>query len=179
MVRKKYNLVKKARNTFAALLYITVLLLPSTALASAITPENLLYDVNQVRAEYNVKKLRPNKKLTVAAEAKVESMARLDYFAHVDPNGKDGFDYIKEANYKYIFAGENLARGFATSEDIVAAWQKSPSHLANIINPNFEDSGITVAYDNEGRPLTVHFLGSRLSSLARALLTLNKLLAQF
>jgi len=41
-------------------------------------------------------------------------------------------------------AGENLAIGFLDSEEVYQAWNNSPSHKANLFNPNYQDIGITV-----------------------------------
>lgn len=44
--------------------------------------------------------------------------------------------------YKYIHFGENLAKGMYFPKEFVASWINSPSHLENIVNPEFTDTCI-------------------------------------
>jgi uncharacterized protein YkwD len=79
-------------------------------------------------------------------------MARRDYFDHTAP-GPVTFDRrIRRSGYLARAAsydlGENLGEGTrssATPESIVGAWMRSPEHRANILSPDYRDSGIGVA----------------------------------
>jgi hypothetical protein len=51
---------------------------------------------------------------------------------------------MKEAGYEYQVAGENLARDFGTTPDMMEAWMASPTHRANIVNPKYTEIGIAV-----------------------------------
>ena len=67
-----------------------------------------------------------------------------NYWAHYSPSGKNPWGFIQSSGYKFTFAGENLARNFYTSEEVVAAWLASPSHRDNLLNPRFKDVGFAV-----------------------------------
>ncbi|MCF4122242.1 CAP domain-containing protein [Antribacter sp. KLBMP9083] len=43
--------------------------------------------------------------------------------------------------------GENLSRGNSTPEDVIGAWMDSPSHMANIVKPEFAGGAIACAQD--------------------------------
>jgi uncharacterized protein YkwD len=47
--------------------------------------------------------------------------------------------------------GENIAFGYNSATDVVNAWLNSPEHLANIMNPNFTQTGVGVEVDASGR----------------------------
>jgi hypothetical protein len=99
---------------------------------------------NFERQKYGLTKLSQNSKLTKAAEEKAEHMIKKQYWAHVAPDGTAPWDFIKETNYQYVVAGENLARDFSNSQDMVKAWMNSTTHRDNIINPKYDEIGIAV-----------------------------------
>ena len=47
-------------------------------------------------------------------------------------------------DYDYLYAGENLAKNFGGSKEVVDAWYKSPSHRENLINDKYTDVGFAV-----------------------------------
>ena len=71
-------------------------------------------------------------------------MFEKDYWAHNSPDGTTPWFFIKQAGYDYVFAGENLARGFVNSEDAVNAWMASTDHRDNLLSSNFKDVGFAV-----------------------------------
>lgn len=58
-------------------------------------------------------------------------------FAHERPDGTRCFTALEEQNINYYSAGENIAYGFSTPEDVVNAWMNSPGHRANILSGDF------------------------------------------
>jgi len=46
--------------------------------------------------------------------------------------------------YDYYALGENIAYGYNTAEEVMAAWMNSPGHRANILNPMFTQIGVSV-----------------------------------
>jgi hypothetical protein len=67
-----------------------------------------------------------------------------DYWAHVAPDGTQPWDFILGAGYDYVYAGENLAKNFNGSKEVVEAWYASESHRENLLNPNYEEIGFAV-----------------------------------
>lgn len=121
----------------------SVLFNSTIALASEITPENLAYLINIQRSYYGLKPLKIDTDLSRAASLKSRDMLNRDYFEHF-AYGLAPWDFIRNAGYEYLYAGENLAMGFKTSEGTVKAWMNSPAHRANILNPDYEDMGVGV-----------------------------------
>ena len=63
-----------------------------------------------------------------------------NYWAHFAPDGSTSpWDFIHQSGYNYIFAGENLAKGFTDANSVVAAWMNSPSHRENILSNKYKD----------------------------------------
>lgn len=112
--------------------------------ASDITAEQVIVQTNQQRKQLGLSELTYNEELSQAALAKGQDMFSNQYWSHVSPQGRQPWDFIKEADYVYIVAGENLARDFSHTDEMVGAWMASPTHKANIINPKFQEIGIAV-----------------------------------
>lgn len=115
------------------------------AYASAITPNNIVYLTNRERSALGLSTLTFNAKLSAAAQAKANDMFAKQYWDHFGPNGETPWQFIRGAGYAYVYAGENLAKGFKTSEGVVEAWMASPTHRANIVSGNYKEIGVAVS----------------------------------
>lgn len=113
-------------------------------IANNINVDSLFVLTNKEREINGTDPLTINGKLSQAAEQKARDMFVNDYWAHNSPDGKTPWVFIKNAGYSYVYAGENLARGFSSTEDVVAAWMASPSHRANMLSSNYKDVGFAV-----------------------------------
>lgn len=112
--------------------------------ASNITPEKVLEVTNQKRGENGLSPLTLNDKLNEAAQRKAGDMFAFNYWAHISPSGRSPWSFFQEVGYKYLYAGENLARDFMNSDSVVDAWMNSPSHRDNILNSNYKEIGLSV-----------------------------------
>jgi hypothetical protein len=112
--------------------------------ASSITPVQVLELTNQRRSAAGLASLSLNSRLSEAALAKGQHMLLEQYWAHTAPDGTQPWKFFKDAGYSYRIAGENLARDFSTSEDMMTAWIASPTHRANIMNDRYQEIGIAV-----------------------------------
>lgn len=112
--------------------------------ATSITVQDLLKDTNLEREANGLPPLVLNADLTKAAQMKAKDMFAKDYWAHVSPDGTTPWVWIRDSGYNYLYAGENLARGFSTSGDVTTAWMNSPEHRANLLSPNYTDIGFAV-----------------------------------
>ncbi len=109
--------------------------------ASDINTGDLLRYTNQRRADAGLSALKINSALSLAAQRKAEHMFAKGYWAHIAPDGTEPWDFILGAGYDYVYAGENLAKNFSTSKDVVQAWYNSPSHKQNLMNKNYQEVG--------------------------------------
>lgn len=112
--------------------------------ASNITPEQVILQTNEQRVDQGLGGLTLNNELSEAALAKGQDMFTDQYWSHTAPDGTEPWFFIEQADYLYKVAGENLARDFMNTTDMVRAWMASPTHKANLMNPKFEEIGIAV-----------------------------------
>lgn len=113
-------------------------------ISSQISIEKVIEETNKERQKAGLPPLVENSTLNQAAKAKAVNMIAENYWAHYSPTGKDPWGFIKGAGYSFSYAGENLARNFYNSGDIVTAWMNSPSHRENILNSHYQEIGIAV-----------------------------------
>jgi uncharacterized protein YkwD len=99
--------------------------------------------INEQRRQAGVPPLHEAPSLTRAALLHAGQMAiggRLDHVlpgeAHPRPE-----DRLAAAGYAWQAWAENLASGRGPS-DVVARWMASPEHRANILNPNYTETGV-------------------------------------
>lgn len=134
---------------------------------SDITPDKVVELTNTERIKKGLNPLNVDSLLTKAALAKASDMMARDYWAHQAPDGRQPWEFIKEMGYQYRYAGENLARDFSTSDDVVAGWVNSPSHRENLLSPRYQDIGIAVVegeLNGVKTTLVVQFFGTKIGS---------------
>ena len=128
---------------------------PLNTSASSINKDGVAGLVNQERVERGLNSLTVNDRLQTAAQWKAEDMIEKDYWEHFH-NGKSPWEWMKEAGYDYLDAGENLAIDFSELELVHQAWMNSPTHRENIINYKYKEIGIGIASgDFEGHETIV------------------------
>lgn len=136
---------------------------------SNIRPEKIVELTNKERVAEGVGELKIDPFLTKAALSKASDMMARDYWAHAAPDGRQPWNFITEMGYQYRFAGENLARDFSTSEDVLTGWMNSSSHRENLLSPKYQDVGIAVVQGDLGgvkTTLVVQFFGTKMSEAA-------------
>lgn len=106
--------------------------------------QNIIILTNREREKVSQSPLYENPTLNAAAQAKIDDMFAKNYWDHLGPNGETAWDFINSENYQYEVAGENLARGFTNSTDVVRAWMASPTHRKNLLNDRFQEIGVAV-----------------------------------
>ncbi|MBM7570027.1 CAP domain-containing protein [Aquibacillus albus] len=112
---------------------------------------------NEERAEQGLPTLKVDTELSKVAREKSKDMAVNRYFSHNSPTYGSPFDMLSQFGVDYRTAGENIARGQRTPEEVVNAWMNSPGHRANILNANFTHIG--VGYVEDGNYWTQMFIG--------------------
>lgn len=112
--------------------------------ASNISPADVIAQTNQQRQAAGLSALSHNGQLSAAAAAKANDMFAKQYWAHTSPEGTQPWSFIKGAGYSYQVAGENLARDFSVTNEMMDAWMASPTHRANIMSDRYTEIGIAV-----------------------------------
>ncbi|MBM7646402.1 putative YkwD family protein [Scopulibacillus daqui] len=97
---------------------------------------------NQERQKKGLKPLKADNQLAKMARDKSQDMADKGYFDHQSPTYGSPFDMMKTYGIKYTAAGENIAAGQQTPQDVVNSWMKSPGHRANILNKDYTYIGV-------------------------------------
>lgn len=131
--------------------------------SSDVTIDQLLNLTNQDRQKNGAGSLSLNDKLNKAAIDKANDMFSENYWAHNSPSGKTPWVFIKKEGYEYVFAGENLARGFTDSKSVIDAWMASPEHRENMLSRNYNEVGFAVKNGKllgEDTVLVVEMLGN-------------------
>lgn len=135
--------------------------------SSTITPDQVIEQTNAQRRNLGLNELTLNQQLSNAALAKAQDMFSNQYWAHTSPTGVKPWNFIHNAGYSYKVAGENLARDFSNTSDMLAAWMASPTHRDNIINSKYQEIGIAVV-DGElmgyETTLVVQMFGTQLTA---------------
>lgn len=63
-------------------------------------------------------------------------------FSHTRPDGSSCFTAAKELGVTYRSAGENIAYGYSSPEQVVKGWMNSDGHRKNILSTSFKKIGI-------------------------------------
>ena len=117
---------------------------PQSKLFATIEKPDIITLVNAERQKNGLAPLSANAKLDQTAQMKAQDMTLNNYFAHTSPTGISPWFWFQKGGYDYQFAGENLAVDFNDASAVVKAWMDSPSHRANMLNPNFSEVGVAV-----------------------------------
>lgn len=112
---------------------------------------------NQERTKQGLKPFKVNDELSRVAREKSRDMAVNGYFSHQSPTYGSPFDMMKKWGITYRTAGENIAKGQRSPQEVVQAWMNSDGHRKNILNPNFTEIG--VGYIEQGNVWTQQFIG--------------------
>ncbi|UOQ91985.1 CAP domain-containing protein [Halobacillus shinanisalinarum] len=112
---------------------------------------------NAERAQEGLAPLELDVELSKVAKDKSLDMQQNDYFSHTSPTYGSPFDMMKQYGIDYKTAGENIAMGQTTPEQVVQGWMNSQGHRENIMNPSFTHIG--VGYAEQGNYWTQMFIG--------------------
>jgi uncharacterized YkwD family protein/spore coat assembly protein SafA len=112
--------------------------------------------VNQERAKNGLPSLKYDWELARVAEHKSLDMRSLGYFSHNSPTYGSPFDMMKSYGIHYRAAGENIAQGQTSAQQVMNAWMNSSGHRANILNSSYTHIG--VGYVSDGHYWTQMFI---------------------
>lgn len=116
--------------------------MPGAPVAAGVA-EQMLKEVNAVRARNGLSPLRLDAAMNRAANVRAAEIAK--NFSHTRPNGARGLTALQEAGISYRTAGENIASGQQSVQAVVSAWMGSEGHRANILSSRFGRLGVGYA----------------------------------
>jgi len=118
--------------------------------------------VNVERSKQGLRALTMNWELSRVARYKSQDMIDKNYFAHNSPTYGTPFQMMQHFGITYSAAGENIAYGQRTAQEVMTAWMNSSGHRANILNANYNQIGVGVAKKSNGTLyFTQHFIKTK------------------
>ena len=116
----------------------------STETSNMNSDEKEVFDlINKQRTNNGLAALKNDSEVQRVARIKAQDMVDNNYFSHTSPTYGSPFDMLKSFKISYKTAGENIA-GNSSNSSAVTAWMNSSGHKANILNSNFNYTGIGV-----------------------------------
>ena len=112
------------------------------ATAEMTQAEAVLKLVNAERKKAGLQPLTLSEKLTNIAYTKAKDMAEKNYFSHQSPTYGSPFEMLKQFGVSFSAAGENIAAGQKSAEEVMNSWMNSSGHKANILNKNYTQLGV-------------------------------------
>lgn len=97
---------------------------------------------NKERTERGLQPLKVATNLSKMADVKAEDMRDNHYFSHTSPTYGSPFDMMDQFGISYSYAGENIAAGQRSPQEVVKAWMNSPGHRRNILNSHYTYIGV-------------------------------------
>jgi uncharacterized YkwD family protein/spore coat assembly protein SafA len=119
---------------------------PQAPVSSSTFAGQVFTIVNQERANAGLNPLTNDGSLSAMAMDKARDMYTNHYFDHTSPTYGSPFNMMTSYGIQYSYAGENIAMGQRTPQEVMTAWMNSPGHRQNILSPNYTKIG--VAYYN-------------------------------
>ena len=114
--------------------------------------------VNEERQKAGRGELDWSDTLSEAASERAKELTEL--FSHSRPDGRDCFTVLSEYSIGSMAAGENIAMGQRTPQEVMNAWMNSKGHRENILNASFDTIGVG-CYEENGVYYWVQlFIGS-------------------
>lgn len=107
----------------------------------------LLDEINYWREQAGLDWVQLDDKLNLASQLHAEYMSETDDFGHNTKNGQTPRDRLENVSYDFWAAGENIAQGQVTVEQVVEDRLNSPSHRDNILNNTFTEMWIWISGD--------------------------------
>ncbi|GIN21146.1 CAP domain-containing protein [Siminovitchia fordii] len=112
---------------------------------------------NAERSKNGLAPLKVDAELSKVAREKSRDMSANNYFDHNSPTYGSPFDMMKKFGISYSSAGENIAMGQRSPEEVVNSWMNSSGHRANILSKDYTHIG--VGHVADGNYWTQQFIG--------------------
>lgn len=122
---------------------------PETDINKLSYAEQVVELVNAERAKAGLGALTLDKSIEAAALVRAREIEIS--FSHTRPDGRSFSTVLNDNGISFSGAGENIAWGQKSPEEVVNAWMNSPSHRANILNSRFTKIGVGYYQNQSGR----------------------------
>jgi len=117
-----------------------------------IAPEPLDFDralneLNEYRVSKGLDTLVYNEKLNLASAVHATDLAQAGIISHTGTDGSGHGDRVQRQGYYFSIAGENVATGQKSWDDVFKAWQDSPGHNENLLRDDVTEFGLALVYE--------------------------------
>ncbi len=102
--------------------------------------EQVVKLVNEERAKVGLHALTLDTNVTAAANVRAKEI--VTSFSHIRPDGRKFSTVLTDNGIRFTCAGENIAWGQVSPEQVVSAWMNSEGHRANILNARYTKIGV-------------------------------------
>ncbi|HPD02076.1 MAG TPA: CAP domain-containing protein [Eubacteriales bacterium] len=134
----------------AALIYVgQVINIPEGAPLKSLEDE-VVRLVNIERSRNGLGPLKNNWQAARVARIKSQDMINNRYFSHTSPAYGSPFKMMESFGLRFSSAGENIAYGQRTAQEVMNSWMNSAGHRANILSKNYTDIGVGAAKSSNG-----------------------------
>ena len=106
----------------------------------------MLERVNLERSARRLPALRRNPRLDDAAQGHASDMLARRYYGHDTPEGRTVIDREQANGYRAAFAGENIARGQYSVQEVMDGWMGSPIHQEHLLSTMLDEIGFGLAF---------------------------------
>ena len=106
----------------------------------------MLAEVNRERASRGIAPLRRHPRLDEAAQGHADDMFRGRYYSHDSQDSRTTMQRVQAHGYNAKYAGENIARGQYSVDEVMKGWMESPTHRDHILSETFNDAVFGVAF---------------------------------
>ncbi len=96
--------------------------------------------VNEERAKAGLAPLSVNTAAVSAAQTRAIELQ--SSFSHTRPDGRSFTTALTEAGASFMGAGENIAYGQSSPQQVMEGWMNSSGHRANILNSSYTSIGV-------------------------------------
>lgn len=102
--------------------------------------EDVLKIINYEREKEGLDAFVLDDSLCKAADIRAKELGKS--FSHTRPDGSSCFTVLTDEKIGFSTAGENIAQGQTSPEQVMQSWMNSSGHKANILSPDFKKIGI-------------------------------------
>ena len=95
--------------------------------------------------------LKWNKLLHQSAANHSHDMAQKQMLSHTSSNGGTLLQRLRDADYNFGAAGENIASGQGSVKEVIGSWLQSPGHCKNMLAPSYQEMGVACVRSNGAR----------------------------
>ncbi len=98
--------------------------------------------VNEERNKQGLNPVMMDSSLNHIATLKAQDMRDNNYFDHNSQTYGSPFEMLQQFGIHYSYAGENIAAGQKSAQQVMNDWMNSSGHRANILNANYTHLGV-------------------------------------